>query len=228
MQTTRLTIVLDLDGTLIDTAQRHYALYRRLSETFHVDVLDFDDYWNLRRDGVSNVHVLQRAGLSDAESRLTDAVWRREIESPPLLQLDRVLPGVAEWLGDWKHIVHFALVTVRSHAEAAREQLSRLDLLRHFTGVIVVGHRADAVNIKAAAARHHLRHSPAAWVGDTELDIEAARELGARSIGVTSGIRTAERLRQAGADIIVESVTAIRAWPGLSLCAPSRDSAHRQ
>ncbi len=46
---------------------------------------------------------------------------------------------------------NFVLVTVRSNAQAAREQLSRLDLLRHFTDVIVVGHRSDAENIKARA-----------------------------------------------------------------------------
>jgi len=105
-------------------------------------------------------------------------------------------------------------VTVRSNAEALREQVGRLDLLRHFTDVVVVGHRsdADAENIKARAARHRLCDHPVAWVGDSEVDIEAAREIGARPIGVTSGIRTAERLRQAGAADIVDCVTAIRAW----------------
>jgi len=228
METSGRTIVLDLDGTLIDTAQRHYALYARLSETFNLEVLNFQNYWNLRRTGSSNVRVLQQSGLSDEKSGMAEAIWRREIESPPLLQLDRVLPGVMQWLHDWDSAVQFALVTVRSHAEAVREQLSRLELLRHFADVVVVGHGSDAENIKARAARAHLRHHPVAWVGDTELDIEAARELGCRSIGVTSGIRTAERLRRAGADDVVDSITAIQAWPALSICDSLRDSPHRQ
>jgi phosphoglycolate phosphatase-like HAD superfamily hydrolase len=145
-----------------------------------------------------------------------------------LLELDCVLPGVVQWLDAWRNAVHFVLVTVRSNAQAVREQLGRLDLLRYFTDVIVVSHRSASNNIKAIAARKHIIDRPVAWVGDTELDIEAAREIGARPIGVTSGIRTAERLRQAGAADIVDCVTAIRIWPAVSVCAPSRQSAHHR
>lgn len=213
MEASRPTIVLDLDGTLIDTAQRHYALYTTLGKRFSVDVLPFEDYWNLRRTGLSNIEVLRQGGLQVADSGTADAMWRRDIESPSLLQMDRVLPGVVDWLHEWSCTVHFALITVRSHTDFVNEQLKRMDLIRHLAKVVVVGHGPSMGNIKAAAARGHVTRHPVAWVGDTEVDIAAARELGAHPIGVTTGIRTAERLRVAGAEQILDSVTAIKAWP---------------
>lgn len=222
------TVILDLDGTLIDTAPRHYIVYSRLSERFSLDPITQQDYWALRRNGLSNAQVLRKTGLRDELSPSADAIWRRDIESKPLLELDCLLPNVVPWLESWRLAVPFVLVTVRSNAPAVAEQLERLDLLRYFIQVIVVGHGAGGNNIKATAVREQLNDHPVAWVGDTELDMRAAQEIGARAIGVTSGIRTPERLQEAGAEDIVTSVTAIRTWPVVSMCAPPVDSAHRR
>jgi phosphoglycolate phosphatase-like HAD superfamily hydrolase len=43
-------------------------------------------------------------------------------------------------------------------------------------------------------------------VGDTPLDIEAAHAAGAVAVGVASGRYSAEQLREAGADYVLESL----------------------
>ena len=80
---------------------------------------------------------------------------------------------------------NFVLVTVRSNPQAVREQLGRLDLIRYFTEVIVVGHRSDADNIKARRSTRAKCDHPLAWVRDTEPDLHSTQEIGARTIEVT-------------------------------------------
>ncbi len=131
--------------------------------------------------------MLRRAGLRDELSPSADAIWRRDIESRSLLELDCVLLGVVQWLETWRvAATNFVLVTVRSNPQAVREQLRRLDLIHYFTEVIVVGHRSDADNIKARAVRELKCDHPLAWIRDTEPDLHSTQEIGARTIEVTA------------------------------------------
>ena len=43
-------------------------------------------------------------------------------------------------------------------------------------------------------------------IGDTETDIMAGKQLGLRTVGVLSGIRTREHLEAAGADVVLSSI----------------------
>jgi phosphoglycolate phosphatase-like HAD superfamily hydrolase len=46
-------------------------------------------------------------------------------------------------------------------------------------------------------------------VGDTTVDIRAARSAGAQSVGVLSGFGSERELRRAGADVILRDVTGL-------------------
>jgi len=43
-------------------------------------------------------------------------------------------------------------------------------------------------------------------VGDTPLDILAGKEIGAKTIGITTGIYSAKELKDVGADIVVDNL----------------------
>lgn len=62
---------------------------------------------------------------------------------------------------------------------------------------------------KAATLREH---GAAMYVGDTLPDVEAARLADAVAVGVASGPVTAEDLRDAGADVVLDSLAAFPAW----------------
>ena len=205
-------VVLDLDGTLLDTSVRHYGVYCLIAQSMQMRILPFSAYWQHRRRGLSNLEVLLQNGLLQGNRTLADSMWLEHIESVEMLKLDRLFPGVVGWLQAWEDTVRFALVTLRSDAQALKVQLARLGLSPHFRHVLIVPHQADAARGKAIAVKDSIHGNILAWVGDTELDMQAAQWIGARAIGVTSGMRTAQVLLAAGADDIFNVVTEIQTW----------------
>ena len=57
----------------------------------------------------------------------------------------------------------------------------------------------------AAAARMGLAVGDCVYVGDTEVDLETARRAGMPCLAVSWGFRSAEQLREAGAEAIAHS-----------------------
>jgi phosphoglycolate phosphatase-like HAD superfamily hydrolase len=205
-------IVLDLDGTLLDTSARHYAVYSLIARSLQVQELSYTAYLQLRRTGMNNHDVLVECGLRPEDRELAELTWLKHIETLAMLKLDQLFPGVLEWLGSHHNYSEFVLVTLRSHAQALRTQLVWLHLLPYFQQVLDVPHQGDAVGAKATAVGENVQADIAAWIGDSEIDIRAAQQIGVEAIGVTSGMRTAEALLSAGANEIYGLVTDIRRW----------------
>jgi phosphoglycolate phosphatase len=57
-----------------------------------------------------------------------------------------------------------------------------------------------------------IEHGAHVYVGDTVPDIEAARQAGARAVGVATGPVPADELRAAGADVVLDHLTGFPAW----------------
>jgi phosphoglycolate phosphatase len=205
-------IVLDLDGTLLDTSARHYAVYSLIAQSLQVQVLSFTAYIKLRRTGMNNLDVLTKCGLRLEDRELAKSTWLKYIETLAMLKLDQVFPGVPEWLGSHENCIKFVLVTLRSNARMLRAQLVWLQLLPYFQQVLDVPHQDDTVGAKARAVRENIQADIVAWIGDSEIDIMAAQQIGVEAIGVTSGMRTAEALLTAGAHETHSFVTDIRRW----------------
>jgi len=205
-------IVLDLDGTLLDTSARHYAVYCLIARSLQVQMLSFTAYSQLRRTGMNNLDVLVKCGLRLEDRKLAKLTWLKHIETLEMLKLDQLFPGVPEWLGSHENCIEFALVTLRSNAQTLRTQLVWLDLLPYFQQVLDVPHQGDAVGAKAMAVGENVQADIVAWIGDSEIDIKAAQQIGVEAIGVTSGMRTAEALIAAGAHETHSLVTDIRRW----------------
>jgi len=205
-------IVLDLDGTLLDISARHYAVYSLITQAVQIQPLSFTAYWQRRRRGSSNLEVLSESGLRNEYRKLAESIWLKYIESLEMLRLDEMFPGVLAWLQAWDDMVEFALVTLRSDAGALGAQLKWLGLSPHFRHVLIVPHQASAARAKAVAVKENIHSEILAWVGDSEVDIQAAQHIRVRAIGVSSGMRSAKRLLAAGASDIFNVVTEIQTW----------------
>jgi phosphoglycolate phosphatase len=57
-------------------------------------------------------------------------------------------------------------------------------------------------------------HDAIAYVGDTIADVQAAVSADVVAIGVTTGMHDAQQMRDAGADVVLESLTAFPTWLG--------------
>lgn len=192
------TIVLDLDGPLLDGIDRHYACYRSILDELGFPPIAKERYWSQKRERSDRRTLLRQ---SDAEQIYDEflARWLARIESPKMLALDRLQPAVLEILGQWRTAdVQLILATMRNHRENTLCQLEQLGLLPLLDHVCITG-TCDHGG-KAAAVRELLAREQAIWIGDTEVDIEAARQLQIPIYAVTCGLRTETKLREFGAE----------------------------
>lgn len=205
-------IILDLDGTLLNTSFRHYAVYRLVACNAGIEPLQFSDYWRLRRAGLSNMVVLLQGGLPNSKRDIAKSMWLKHIESMTMLKLDKMFPGVLEWLQKRVKNVKFILSTLRSNPQALEIQIKLLGLTDYFEQIKVIPHQANPSSAKASSILDDAPDKILGWVGDTEVDMDAARKIGVLAIGVTSGMRTSQALRAAGAAKIYNCVTEIETW----------------
>jgi phosphoglycolate phosphatase-like HAD superfamily hydrolase len=136
--------------------------------------------------------------------------WRDHIEDDDLLALDSVHSGASSALAAWRGAgADLILATMRQRPDRLYNELERLELRALFTHV-VVAETQGGWRAKAAKVGSILRNpSSAVWIGDTEIDLRCAEVLHCRPMLVTSGIRSATFLRDAGAETVMRNLVVV-------------------
>jgi phosphoglycolate phosphatase len=213
-----VAILFDIDGTLITTGGAGAVAWRRA----------FDELYGVPAD----IGMFSDAGMTDPEvgRRTFAAVIGREPEPRDLARVMairlkylpeavaksegyRVLDGVEELLPRLVEEGYLLGLTTGGTDSAAHIKLARANLARWFT---FGGYGSDSTDrteltrraIERAGMLLGMELDPkrALVVGDTPLDIAAARGAGAVAVGVASGHFGAEQLRDAGADHVLGSL----------------------
>lgn len=167
--------------------------------------------------------ILVERGACDAEAdRLLPEALRLELRYladrlPLLAHRGRALPGAHEALQALAHEPHVlqSVLTGNQRAGAALKLQAyglagMLDLDVGAYGSDS-SHRPDLVPVARGRAQEAagavIPPERVVIVGDSLLDVDAARRNGARAVGVASGEVTAEALRAAGADLVLPDLT---------------------
>lgn len=211
-------LLFDIDGTLISTGgASDRAWHRAFEELEGVDV-EVGDYTGT---GVTDPEVglacfRGAIGREPTQREMARLMARRlrylpeEVESSPSY---RVMPGVEELLprlADEGRLL--GLITGNVEA-AAHIKLARADLNRFFS---FGGYGSDA-NARVDVARRALERAgqvaggtieldACVALGDTPRDVEAGHGAGIKVIGVATGDYSVAQLREAGADLALESL----------------------
>ena len=208
-------VLFDMDGTVLDTlgdlanACNHTLRAFGLPERSRTEIAHF-----LGNGAAWLISHAVPAGTGEAQVREILRAYQPwydahcDIETAPY-------PGVPELMQALK------TAGVRQ-AVVSNKQDSAVQLLaaRYFPGLLdsAVGESAtvrrkpnpDAV--LAALAHMGLPRESAVYVGDTEVDIETAKNAGLPCAVVGWGFRTGEELRACGAERIFQSADELRAW----------------
>jgi len=202
-------VLLDVDGTLLDTRDAWVrafdaglAAVRRTSIPGSVAA-----QWI--GTPIETIYV-ERCGLSGDDLAKAVRVFQ-QVEAESVREGMRAYPGIREALAAlraWK----LAAVTNKRH-DTTVEALRVTELLPFF--VLVLG--GDSVPRKKpfpdpilqAAKALDVTPSECVVVGDTENDVRAAKEAGARSIGVTWGYGTRATLEALSVDYLIEAPEAL-------------------
>ncbi|MDD5180280.1 MAG: HAD hydrolase-like protein [Gallionellaceae bacterium] len=203
------TIILDLDGPLLDGMQRHYQCYRDILLEHGFAPIPMRQYWEMKRNRVDRRKLLALSNASDLYDEFL-ASWIQRIEARKYLALDRLQSRVEDILVNWKKSgIRLLLATMRNNAAHLHWQLDKLGIADSLDEVVVVG-SGQAGASKSAEIKPLLsnkRLDEVIWIGDTEVDIHAARELGVKVCVLTCGLRAEEYLASLAPDMIEENLS---------------------
>jgi phosphoglycolate phosphatase-like HAD superfamily hydrolase len=205
------TVILDLDGPLLDGRDRHYACYRAILEAAGYVPVAAARYWEMKRQRADRRAQLAASGAKAMYEGFLRA-WLDRIEAPELLALDRVQPGALEVLSRWKDRgILLVLATLRRHPDRLRDQLAATGLDR-LLDVVVASRHDEGASGKARGVRQAvpgLDPGRALWIGDTEVDLAAARALGCPVWLLTCGLRTGPYLASLAPEFLGPDLTQV-------------------
>jgi HAD superfamily hydrolase (TIGR01549 family) len=205
----------DVDGTLSDTDDRYVQKLAGWLQPIRF-LLPGGDTFKIARKIVMVTEtpatlffgIPDRLGLDKELSKIGDYFYRQRLrrqEKPFTL-----VPGVGEMLEGLKSSYHLSIVTARGQ-RSTDLFLDQFNLKSHFE-----------VIASAQTCRHTKPYpDPVIWaakgmgvpvgrclmIGDTRVDMVAAKSAGAQAVGVLCGFGTREELIEAGADMIVENTS---------------------
>jgi phosphoglycolate phosphatase-like HAD superfamily hydrolase len=204
------TIVLDLDGPLLDGRQRHYYCYSQILKARGFEPVPLQLYWEKKRNRGNRRDILALSNAAGIYDEFLSA-WISRIEDKDCLALDRLQNRVVEILVGWKYArIKLLLATMRNNTANLHWQLGQLGIAQLFDQIVVVGSSQSGAN-KSSEIEPFLENDnldQVVWVGDTEMDIHAARELGVKICAVTCGLRTEEYLASLSPDMLEADLAA--------------------
>jgi phosphoglycolate phosphatase len=213
-------VLFDVDGTLIDTGGAGARSWRHAFQTLYGIAADIGSHTSAgETDPVvarkTFEAVLGRRPAEEELARLFAAYLLRLSEEVRISPGYRVLDGVEPLLLKLSQAGTMLGIVSGAMEGAARVKLSRADLNRFFVFGGYGSDSDDRAKLTRAAVEKaetlHGRDIPADHVfvvGDTPLDVEAARAVGAVAVAVASGKFSEEELRRSGADHVLPSLAA--------------------
>lgn len=197
------TIIFDLDGTLLNTLEDLTDSVNHAMEAFGFPVHTIEEIRSFVGNGAPK--LIERSIPQGKENPSYDAALSAFKEHYAAHCEDKTNPyaGVMELLAQLKE-EGYRLAVVSNKFDGAVKRLCR----KYFAGYIevAIGESADVKRKPApdtvyrALSELSCDASRAVYVGDSEVDIQTAKNASLPCISVTWGFRTEEQLKDAGAD----------------------------
>ena len=203
-----MTIYLDLDGTILEVANRFHIVYCSIVREFGETPLDRETYWNFKRARGREVELCKFL-----HNRIDPAHYIEQfvakIESPIHLPQDRLVHGAMEVLSSLAERHRLVLVTLRRKGAPLAWQLRELGLTPLLDDILQREDNDGSWMNKSEMIRAHGnggRRGACMLVGDTEADIQAARLLGIHDVVVANGLRSREVLESFSPSRTIETI----------------------
>ena len=201
-------VILDVDGTLVDTNYQHAIAWDRALARHGA----FVELWRIHRHiGMGGDHLVARLAGDEVEESSGDEI--RDSESVfygELIRETRAIKGAPELIRELER----RDVAVVLASSAPEDEVGRYVEMLGVEGSVEATTSGDVENTKpkpdlveAALERAGTRN--ALMVGDSKWDIEAAKRAGIPTIGVLTGGFSRAELSEAGAIEVYESIMGI-------------------
>jgi len=205
-------VILDIDGTLVDTNYHHaLAWYRAFRQHGHVVAI-----WRIHRHiGMGGDKLVESLVGEDVEREQGDDI--RSAEKPlymAMIEEVEPLDGARDLVVDLKdagHQVVLASSAKQDEVEHYLDLLDARDLADDTTSSADVEETKPAPDlVQSALKKAGAEPADAVMIGDTPWDIEAAQKAGLPTLAVMTGGFSEDELREAGALEVFETIQDLR------------------
>lgn len=211
-------ILFDIDGTLIDSGG---AGARSLDLTFK-EMFSIDNaFEGISMSGKTDIQIMKKGltkhHLTSGNGLLPEVVnaYLRNLRTEMNNNTKYIKPGVIESLNILKKGNDYYIGLLTGNIEqGARIKLAPFELNPYFPTGAFGDDNEDRNKLLPIAAQRFkeiikkdINFKDCIIVGDTPRDVYCAKPYGALCIAVATGPYTAERLREAGADIVMEDIS---------------------
>jgi len=215
-----MIVFCDLDGTLIDSSERHIVLLDfLLKEHSHKsgmpELWSLDDYLPFKAAGQNTTSYLLKHGVPVSLAEEIAFAWRNHIEDADYLELDTVYSDTFAFLKEIISAGHtIAYVSARKNKEGLKNTLKRL-CLQEFAKEIYIVDPAHAAQEKADALRD-CSCEQGVFIGDTEADWNCAMLAGIPCVVLNRGFRSKSYWDHRGVESYGDLASVLRALAELN------------
>jgi HAD superfamily hydrolase (TIGR01549 family) len=206
-----LTVVLDVDGTLVDTNYQHAIAWHRALRAHGYVV----QVWKIHRHiGMGGDQLVEALIGEPGEKDDGEAIREAEGEAyGELIGEVQTMEGAVELLRDLHEDGAAVVLASSAKADEVEHYLDLLEareVVQGWTSSADVERTKPHPDLVQVALEKAGGDGPAVMVGDSTWDVKAAERAGIPTLAVLTGGFSEEELREAGAAEVIKSVAALR------------------
>lgn len=196
-----MTIFLDLDGTIIDSFERHFLLLREILKKYKVlKNIDKNYFFKLKRDGINNYNYLVNyLSLEENIALLIKNEWINKIENLKWLRFDKLYDDALYFLKEMKNN-NIIFLTARKNKNNLMKQLEKLDIKKYAQKTYVVNPDNPIENKSKIVEEYIFNNSNenTVIIGDTEVEYYTACKTNIEYYILNRGFRSIDYLKNRG------------------------------
>ncbi|MEM3770047.1 MAG: HAD family hydrolase [Candidatus Bathyarchaeia archaeon] len=201
-------IIIDLDGTLVDSREAYHEALAKAFETLGVKEFNPGLVLEIPRRLEQNLPIkvlLPKINVKKFLNAYLKAYYRLAEEKAKLL------PNTQETLETLSRKARLALLTMRyAPCESIGKWLEKVGLARYFQCIVTALNtqfpKPSPKSLVDCAKRLDVEVSACAIVGDSVTDVRVGKNAGAKTVAVLSGIFTKEELEKEKPDLIIKDI----------------------
>lgn len=200
-------IVFDFDGTIIDSEEGIAKAFQAALKSKGI-LEELDLIKGLIGPPLSRT-IITKYGLSEEEGTKAMEVHRNYYRDYGIYE-SRLFPNVEKMLKTFNDMGIILMIATNKPESYSLEQMKYYDIEKYFNSIVgnnesqTRGTKADF--IKMAINSTNIDVSEVIMVGDRYIDIEAGKQVGLKTVGVTYGYGSEEEIKNSDPTYIIENI----------------------
>lgn len=200
-----MSIIFDLDGTLIDSKERLYKLFIKLIPECD---LTKEQYWEYKRNKINHKILLKKLYPSHQFEDFNKK-WMSLIETEYYLSMDQCYSDTIEILKQLNRRKELILLTARQSKSALFKELKVLGLINYFSEILTTegNYTKEELLFNSIRKFPKLKGKENYFISDMGKDIQLGNEMSYHTIAITHGFMNKENLQKYRPEKIVNNLT---------------------